>query len=177
MDVGLLPKLKLNIGAGSVRRPGFLSVDVRPECNPDIVSVAWDLAVVEEGSVQEIYSRHMLEHLDPHDAVRTIQRWFTVLAPGGSLNIIVPDLAYHARQILGAVKSSFADQEHHALASIYGWRDETRGGNREDAHRWGYTEETLCRLLRKAGFVHIARVLSGTDSEGWHLNLLAAKAA
>jgi predicted SAM-dependent methyltransferase len=123
----------------------------------------------------EIYSRHMIEHLGPDDARRTLARWAELLRPGGLLNVIAPDLEFHARQLLGTVTSSFPDQEHHAMASIYGWRDEARGGDREDAHRWGYTEKTLARALSEAGFDRIMRQFTGQDSEPWHLNMVARK--
>jgi hypothetical protein len=166
---------RLNIGAGSKRRDGFLSVDVRGVPEVDIVSTAWDLDDDEASSIGEIYTRHMLEHLDPNDGRKSIRRWFEILAPGGRVNIVVPDLEFHARQLLGAAKSHFDDQMAHAYAGFFGWRDEGRGGNREDAHRWGYTEHTLAALLIEYGFISVARQLSGPDSEPWHLNMVAVK--
>jgi SAM-dependent methyltransferase len=170
------PAIKLNIGAADKRRPGFLSVDIRADSGADIISTAWELTGVPDGCVDEIYSRHMLEHLDPNDARRTLAKWLTVLRPGGRLNLIVPDLEFHARQLLGAAKSHFPDQMQHALASIYGWRDERHGGSREDVHRWGYTCQTLIAELKQAGFVGMTRLLSDVpDTEPWHLNLLATR--
>lgn len=167
--------MRLNIGAGSIRREGFLSVDVRGVPEVDIVSNAWELTDIPASSVAEIYTRHMLEHLDPNDGLRSIRRWYEIMMPGGRINIVVPDLEFHARQLLGGARSNFADQTAHAYAGFFGWRDETRGGNREDAHRWGYTEQSLAELLRNIGFTGVARQLSGTDSEPWHLNMIAKK--
>jgi predicted SAM-dependent methyltransferase len=167
--------MRLNIGAGQGRREGYLSVDIRPEAEPDILSAAWDLRSVADGSVSEIYARHMIEHLDPNDARRTLGRWAALLRPGGVLNVIAPDLEFHARQLLGTATSTFPSQWDHAMAGFYGWREESRGGDREDAHRWGYTEQSLAAALMEAGFDHIVRQLSGPDSEPWHLNMLARK--
>jgi predicted SAM-dependent methyltransferase len=167
--------MRLNIGAGGVRREGYLSVDIRPETAPDIVSAAWDLSTVADGSVGEIYSRHMLEHLDPSDARRALARWSALLRPGGALHVIVPDLEFHARQFLGTVTSTFSSQRDHAMAGFYGWREESRGGDREDAHRWGYTEDSLAQALSETGFEYVVRLLSGPDSEPWHLNMMARK--
>jgi hypothetical protein len=168
--------VKLNIGAGGTKRPGFVSVDVRPDSGADIISTAWDLAGIADQTVEEIYSRHMLEHLDPDDARRALVKWLNVLKPGGVLNVIVPDLEFHARQLLGTATSSVvSDQESHAFAGFYGWRDVSRGGNKEDTHRWGYTARTLTLELKQAGFGDIARVTIGTDSEPWHLNVRAVR--
>jgi ubiquinone/menaquinone biosynthesis C-methylase UbiE len=167
--------LKLNLGCGNKKKPLYINVDVREDAEPDIVSDAWDLTVFPNDSVDEIYTRHMLEHLDPNDARRSIARWFEILKPGGRLNVIVPDLEFHCRQLLGEVKSTIGEQQAHAMAGFYGWRDESRGGNREDAHRWGYTAITLRDLLTRHGFTDVARRISGIDSEPWHLNLDAWK--
>jgi predicted SAM-dependent methyltransferase len=117
----------------------------------------------------------MIEHLDPNDARRALARWAELLRPGGLLNVIAPDLDFHARQLLAMATSSFPNQEDHAMAGFYGWRDEARGGDREDAHRWGYTERSLIRVLSEAGFDRIVRQREGIDSEPWHLNLIAQK--
>jgi hypothetical protein len=117
----------------------------------------------------------MIEHLNPNDARRTLARWAELLCPGGLLNVIAPDLEFHARQLLGMAVSSFPNQEDHAMAGFYGWRDETRGGDREDAHRWGFTERSLTRALGEAGFHRVVRRVEGADSEPWHLNMIARK--
>ncbi len=172
--------LRLNIGCGEQRRAGFLGIDVRPCAAADHVRPAWDLQPFAPGSVDEVYSRHMLEHLDPNDARRALQAWRAALRPGGFLRLIVPDLAFHAQQLLGGATSFDPHREaneRHALAGFFGWRDESRGGNREDAHRWGYTEQTLRALLEDCGFVDVQRVRDGEDSAAWHLHLTARRPA
>jgi predicted SAM-dependent methyltransferase len=125
--------------------------------------------------VDEIYSRHMLEHLDPNDARRALRAWAHVLRPGGLLHLIMPDLEFHCRQFLGLTRSDFPDQHDHAMAGFFGWRCEDRGGDREDAHRWGYTFDSLARELAAASFIQIERVTAGPDSAPWHLNVTARK--
>lgn len=168
--------LRLNVGCGDTRIPGFVGIDVRPSRGADYVLPAWDDSPFQPGSVAEIYSRHMLEHLNPGDARRTLTTWRRLLAPGGLLRLIVPDLEFHARQLLGQQVSWTRDPAEnlaHALAGFYGWRDARRGGDAEDAHRWGYTWPTLLALLAEIGFVEIRRATSGTDTEPWHLHVTA----
>ena len=153
-------------------------MDIRSCHGADHVLPAWETSPFAPGSVEEIYSRHMLEHLDPGDARRALEAWFRVLRPGGQLRLIVPDLAFHARQILGGQTSWTEDPDEnlaHAMAGFYGWRNASRGGDQEDAHRWGYTLESLRRLLNDIGFVEIRRQESGQDSEPWHLSIKARK--
>jgi SAM-dependent methyltransferase len=45
-----------------------------------------------EGSAQVIYSSHFLEHLSKQDGARFLRECHRVLAPGGILRIVVPDL-------------------------------------------------------------------------------------
>lgn len=166
---------KLHIGCADVRLPGYVNIDCRETSATDIVSPAWDIRGVPPGTVSEIYSRHMLEHLDPDDASKALVHWHSLLAPDGVIHVIVPDIEFHAKQLLGLEESKFPDQMQHAHAGFWGWRVESRGGSREDAHRWGYTIATLSKELALAGFHNIRRVVEGTDSEPWHLNLVAAK--
>ena len=169
--------LKLHIGCASKRLEGYINIDSRQTDATDHVCDASAITIVSEGSVAEIYSRHMLEHLDPNDAMATLRHWHDLLSPSGILNVIVPDITFHAQQILGLVHSSMGDQNLHAMAGFWGWRDETRGGSKEDAHRWGYTEKSLVQILTNLGFTEVQRVVQGPDSEPWHLNLMARRSS
>lgn len=166
---------KYNFGCGNKRKDGFINVDVRPDSAADVVTDAWRIDMFASGSAELVYSRHMLEHLDPDDGRRTLRAWFDLLQPGGVLNVIVPDVLFHARQMLGLAEGPFENQLEHAWAGFWGWRDEGRGGSREDAHRWGYSERSLTLELIEAGFEDVQRVTEGADNEPWHLNLTCRK--
>lgn len=170
-------QLKLHVGCASKRLNGYINIDSRQTEATDHVCDAGAITIAAPGSVAEIYSRHMLEHLDPNDALATLTHWHALLAPAGMLHVIVPDITFHARQLLGLERSSLADQNLHAFAGFWGWRDEARGGSREDAHRWGYTEQSLMSLLIDIGFTDVQRLTEGPDSEPWHLNLIARREA
>ena len=45
-----------------------------------------------DGSVDAIYSSHLIEHLSPRFALRFLQEGFRVLKPGGVLRLATPDL-------------------------------------------------------------------------------------
>ncbi|MDC7786523.1 methyltransferase domain-containing protein [Rhodoplanes sp. TEM] len=166
---------KYNFGCGNSRKAGFVNVDVRADSAADVVANAWETERFPQGTAALVYSRHMLEHLDPDDARLALCAWLRLLRPGGLVNVIVPDIAFHARQVLGLSSSVFPNQYDHACAGFWGWRDEVRGGSREDAHRWGYVESSLAHEMAEAGFVDIQRVNEGPDVEPWHLNMLARR--
>jgi hypothetical protein len=167
---------KLHIGCGDIKLEGFINVDIRKTIATDIVSPAWDINGIDPGTVDIIYSRHTLEHLDPNDARVALIHWFELLKEDGYIHVVVPDIEFHAKQLLGLVRSGkFDDQIQHAYAGFWGWRDESRGGSKEDAHKWGYSEKMLFNELREAGFKASGRILEGRDSEPWHLNVISAR--
>lgn len=162
----------LHIGCGDTRIDGFVNIDCRKTAATDMVRRAWDLAAFETESVGYIYARHMLEHLSFADARRALNEWRRVLADGGILHIVVPDIAFHARQLLGQARSANADQEVHALAGFYGWQRDQE----DDVHRWGYTPASLARLLGECGFLLTADGIQGLterDTAPWHINMRA----
>jgi SAM-dependent methyltransferase len=168
--------MMLHIGCGDTRIESFTNIDARATPATDMVAPAWDLRPVADGSVDYIYTRHMLEHLSPADARRALREWRRVLADDGILHVVVPDIAFHARQLLGLSRSGNADQEAHALAGFYGWQRDSE----HDVHRWGYTPASLARLLGEFGFARtdagIASLIE-LDTAPWHINLRARPAA
>ena len=167
--------LLLHVGCDTRKLKHFTNVDVRQTTATDVVSNYWSIAGIKNNSVAFIYSRHAVEHVSQSNARLTFAHWHDLLKPGGMINVIVPDMEFHARQILGLEKSSFADQMQHACASIWGRQSNQQENTQTDNHLWGYTFETLKRELSKAGFINIERFTQGDDGEPWHLNITAKK--
>ncbi len=164
--------MKLDIGCGERPRAGYVGVDIRPLAGVRYVCRAWELIETLRGErIEEIYSRHMLEHLAFHDARRTLAVWHRVLLPGGMVRVIVPDLAFHARQVLDPDRPSEFNPDfpnlRHALAGLYGWQR-----HEEDLHRSGWTEATLRQALEAAGFREVERVY---EMAAWHLEMRGRK--
>jgi len=169
---------RLNFGCGNVAIEGYINIDCRPTNHTDLVMLAWESGSFPPGTIDEVYSRHMLEHLLLKDALRALQNWFFLLKPGGFLHVIVPDMTFHANQLLGNARNLSSDPKQnfeHAMAGFYGWHDPKRGGSVEDAHRWGYTEASLTQHLHETGFIEVVRCLVDMDSQPWHLNVGCSK--
>ena len=79
--------VRLNLGAGRERLPGWLAVDkiLGSDICLDLDNVPWPFG---DGSVDAVRASHVLEHLrDPAAAVREIAR---ILKPGARCTILVP---------------------------------------------------------------------------------------
>jgi predicted SAM-dependent methyltransferase len=167
--------VRLEIGCGEHPRPGYVHCDVRPLAGVDHVCPAWDVPVA-AGSVAEIYSRHMLEHLRLPDAQRTVRHWFALLRLGGCVDLCVPDLARHLEQLNTPGDSphvwpgKIVSNRMHAMAGLYGWQEHP-----DDVHRWAYTFETLGELLLEAGFDDVTRVEDDSLSGPLNLRVVAVK--
>lgn len=143
--------LKLDIGGGRNPEPGFKVVDIVAGPHVDYVCPAWDIPLP-DGSVAYIHARHMLEHLIPKDCQRTLLEWKRLLSSQGTVEAIVPDLLYHAKQLTMKGMSKWHPPRRsnfqHAMDSIYGRFDIGDGME----HKWGYTRATFKRVFESAGF-------------------------
>lgn len=84
------PLLKLNLGAGTVRkREGYLNIDKNPETKPDVVAT---LPLIPAGgrSCSHLYASHFLEHLTKDQVGVLMLEAARVLVPGGLFEIVVP---------------------------------------------------------------------------------------
>lgn len=81
--------MKINLGCGDGRIPGFLNVDVLPGADVDVVAdlnvTPWDFP---SGGVEHIRAYHVFEHL--RDKAATLNECYRVLAPGGLLEFELP---------------------------------------------------------------------------------------
>ena len=140
--------MKLEVGAGKNPKDGYEHLDLYPGKHIEYVCSSWNTSI-EDNTVTEIYARHFFEHLDKDEAIKTIIEWKRILSKNGVINLIVPNIIYHAQQLLMPGKSKFVNISNfeHGLAGFYGW---SAGGMQ---HKMGYTKETLRQLFESFGFV------------------------
>lgn len=159
--------MKIHIGCGKDPRKGYETCDIRALDCVDIVCPAWELSKHANG-VEEIYSRHMVEHLTRSEFICTIKDWYKSLKQGGSLHIICPDLDYHMDQLRNVVWTDEVwdhawSNGKHGLAGIYGSQSECQPNHRNyksktkywDVHKFGYTAGLMEYLLKKYGFINV----------------------
>lgn len=156
---------KIYIGCGDDRRSGYLHSDVRPLDGIDFVCSAWQLSEHVE-QVDEIYSRHMFEHLTAMEGDKALVDWYKALKPGGRLHLIVPNMDFHCEQWLRAewneetIKDKWSDARH-SFASIFGWqrecdpRQSVYNQSYWDVHKAGYNKKRMTYVLTRNGYENL----------------------
>ena len=147
--------LKLNLGCGHLPLEGYVNVDRRELPGVDVVADVENLRF-DEGSVQEIFSAHLLEHF-PEEMLRRrlIPAWQRLLAPGGILKAVVPD---GEAMLAGVAAGTY---------SFSNFREVLFGSQEYDGdfHFNLFTPSSLCKILEEAGFSEI-RVNARARSNG-----------
>ena len=155
-----LPK-KLEIGSGAKPRAGYLHFDVRSNLKADVIGDARQLPF-HDGEFEEVYSRFFLEHLPRADAKKALAEMFRVLKKGGTLEIIVPNIAYFCKLFV----EEKGQKKGWALNKIYGFENYP-----EDHHYFGYDYTILEQFLKEIGFDGIEKL----NSEEQYLQVTAKK--
>ena len=133
--------LRLHIGSGNVRLPGWTNVDAQRLPGVDVVAdVTRGLGFADAGAV---FAEHFLEHLAVDDALRFLLEVHRVLAEGGWVRLTTPNLDWvwltHYR-----LEGEAAEKREAALAinrAFRGWR-----------HQFLWNREMLAEALAACGF-------------------------
>jgi len=181
--------LQLHLGSGPYAEPGWINVDKswssRVSRNRPLVRVLararllndqqratqWPREVIrrdlskplewEEGSARAVYSSHMVEHFERAEARRLLGECLRVLAPGGVLRLVLPDVHAGAREYL---RQKAAGDEHAADEFValfyesYGHLPRLQRlafGFLHRPHQWMYDAESMRALLEEVGFTRI----------------------
>lgn len=106
----LTQPIKLDLGCGSLQKPGFYGIDARPTRATAIVADAQALPVA-TGVADEVYATCLLEHFDAPS--RVLNEAHRVLKPTGRAVFRLPNLGTY---------SSHLDTTHRFLADLALWR-------------------------------------------------------
>jgi GT2 family glycosyltransferase len=101
----------------------------------------------DDGTVDLIFTEHMLEHLGKHEVALALEEWARVLKPYGKLLMNLPNLEWCLEQWLSKPEKERWDWQ---LDTIFGLQ--THPG---EFHKTGFTQERLGVLLTAAGFGQI----------------------
>lgn len=81
---------KLNIASGFDHMDGYINIDSDPRTFPNILRDIENGLPFDDNSVDEIFSKHTLEHINPDKIHWVIAEMYRVLVPNGRLKVIVP---------------------------------------------------------------------------------------
>ena len=145
------PSLKIHIG-GQQYKKGWKILDIQERPHVDFVGNCTDMSFIENGSVEEIYSSHVFEHLGhQHELLPALIECHRILCSEGRLLLSVPDLRQLAA--LFSIKSHSTNQLYEIMLMMFGGQ---KGPH--DFHKTGIFEELIVKYLRTAGFKNIKRV-------------------
>lgn len=90
--------MKLNLGAGDSKIPGFTSVDLYDEA-ADVKADICDLPF-DDDSIDEIVAYQVVEHVPYNKSQTMFEEMYRVLKPGGKATVETPDIDYVCQKIL-----------------------------------------------------------------------------
>ncbi|MEY4285575.1 MAG: methyltransferase domain-containing protein [Betaproteobacteria bacterium] len=135
-------------------------LDINPAVQPDVIGTMTDMSSVTTGSVQAVFSSHNIEHLYPHEVPVALAEFHRVLDASGFVVITCPDLKSICQLVVDDRLDEPAYQSPAGpitpLDVLYGHRASMSHGNLYMAHRCGFTETVLRKVLAASGFAQIA---------------------
>ena len=97
----------MHVGCGGHELPGWINVDNHPA--PLAINLDWGLPLP-TGSARYVFVAHLLEHLfHPAQSSRLLAEIRRVLAPGGIVRIVVPDIEKYLRAYANGDDAFFAE--------------------------------------------------------------------
>lgn len=157
-------ELKVHVGCGGHELPGWINIDNHPA--PLAINLDWGLPLP-TGSARYVFVAHLLEHLfHPAQSSRLLAEIRRVLAPGGVVRIVVPDIEKYLRAYANGDEAFFAERRRRRrlpseLTNLEALLPYAGAGATPDAlfehHKFGYDFATLARAVERAGFVDVRR--------------------
>lgn len=188
--------IRLNVGCGPLGIPGWVNLDnslsVRLARIPGAMKALASIGLVgppslkyseavrefdiqygnarhlpfKANSAEVLYSSHMLEHLDRDEARSFLEEGLRVLAPGGIIRVVVPDLRMRVQAYMetGDADAFIASLSMDELARRTYRAKLTFLVLGSRGHQWMYDEASLSALLESCGFVNARSMKAGETS-------------
>lgn len=136
--------MRIDLGCGSDKREGYVGVDLTNYEGVDyVVNLEEEGLPFRDGEVEEIFTSHFLEHLPGNRVPAILKDCYRVLKPGGTMEIVVPDLLKVCEAFL---KASEEERWGFPLMTIFGEQ-----GTPGNFHKTGFSKKRLMQLTVQAG--------------------------
>lgn len=139
-------EIKLNIGCGMNKIPGYINIDANGDLNPDLTLDIRKGLPYQDNSVSEIVMYHTIEHIAKPFHRPLLEMLFRIIKLDGWLYLAYPEFEKIARNWLENTKSTREWWE----ATIYG-----RQLDDWDTHRAAMNSRELKITLESIGFVNV----------------------
>ena len=146
MPMTTAESIRLHLGCGTNKLPGWVNIDAVKGCEPDIVHDISQPLPYNDQSVDEILAEDLLEHFDKYARYVVFEQWVRALKVGGIVTVQVPNFKKILTRFFKFGFDNFVD-------FIFGenmWRSEIYIGHYGN-HKWGYSEKSLQDFVRLFG--------------------------
>ena len=136
--------IKLNLGVGGNKKEGFLGVDANEGPNTDIICDLIELSnQIPKESINEIYSRHVIEHFPRKKIPEIIKSWIKLLKKSGKITLNFPDLDRYVDYYV----------EHRDKIPVEEFARWLYGNQKDqyDIHKAGFNGEYISNILKNSG--------------------------
>ena len=162
---------KLQIGAGSNAKPGWLNGDLNP-IGPNVIYLdASQRFPLEDEVFQYVFSEHMFEHVPYRDGRNMLEECYRVMIRGGRIRICTPDLSNFLKlfrpdrsalendYLAWATREFIPDAD--AVDPVFVLNNYVR----DWGHQFIYDRATLVRALEHAGFSGVSTQALGESPD------------
>lgn len=170
----------IEFGPGDRRIPGFETLNILPGRHVDYLIDATRKLPFADNTFELIYASHILEHVPWYHTVDVLRDWVRVLAPGGQLEIWVPNglkICTAWVEAENGVSERFREDGWYrfnddqdpcvwAAGRIFTYGDGTGDRRSPNWHFGIFSERYLAKLFEKAGLVDI-RPLDRAEVRGY----------
>ena len=157
--------IKLHLGCGTKKLPGWINIDSVAACQPDLVHDISQPLPYPDLTADQVLAEDLLEHFDKYVRFIVFYEWVRVLKVGGTMTLQVPNFKKILFKYFKFGYDNFVDfifGENLYQSKIY----IGHFGN----HKWGYSEKTLQDFVRQFGIEVIS-----IERKGLNLRLVGKK--
>ena len=161
---------KLQLGAGGNDPAGWLNTDIEP-ASKEVYLDATVRYPFPDASFHYVFSEHMIEHVPWEAGIAMLKECYRILAPGGKVRIVTPNLGKFI-QLLAGPPDSDAQRFIDTKLRFHGWSVTPVAAAyifnrqvRDWGHQFLYDPATLRRSLELAGFKQITEYRIGEKTD------------
>lgn len=115
--------MKLNLGSGYRKIDGYINVDNRQECNPDLIFDITDKFPFDDNSIDEIRAYDILEHIPILSTIPVMEEIFRVLKNDGLFEHFTPTCEIGVAAFVDPTHINFWCKQRHLYFIDDTWRN------------------------------------------------------